>query len=321
MNTLASLLQGILNTSKTDDKSKDKIINIVIPKSGWILSKIGERTEQNCRLPGVKMKTSFQADPKADVNYYCDIQNTYFGEKTKLDIGFITHAHMNSGKWLLKFFQQRKVLKNIDGIVSMNKRYTLMCGKVGFPKEKLTTIIPGQTYDIFTLKKITIGIVSKGGALGYGQKFMEDLFLNYDLSGFKFRFLGSGWKHIIPVSKKMNIEVELLPEDNYSIYPKFYHEIDFLLIPYLWGAGPMSFQEALASGIPIISADIGFAGYEFQPDYIYPPGNTKSLYKILQQIRNPLLKRRKQVEQMTWEDYASKLVIFFKKMEKIKKTV
>src|SRR5207237_327875 len=125
-------------------------------------------------------------------------------------------------------------------------------------------------YDTFPLRKITIGIVSRGGYPGYGQEFMEELFTNYDLSGFTFRFLGNGWDDLLPIVKKKNIEVALLSDKDYSIYPKFYHEIDYLLIPGLWTAGPMSFQESLASGTPVITADVGFAGYEFQPDYMFP---------------------------------------------------
>src|SRR5258706_3804519 len=186
------------------------LVNIVIPKSGWILSKIGERTAQNCKIRGAKMKTSYKSDHNADVNYYCDVQNTYFGEKTNLDIGLMTHADLNSKKWLSQLIHKKNILKNLDGIVLMNDRYTKMFEELGFPKEKLATITPGQTYDTFPLRKITIGIVSRGGYPGYGQGFMEELFKNYDLSGFRFKFLGRGWDNISSIAKAKDIEIELL---------------------------------------------------------------------------------------------------------------
>lgn len=316
-----NLLQSVLSIKNKKEFKKGKfLVNILIPKSGWILTKIGENAAKNCKVNGVVMKTSHKTDANADVNFYCDIQNTFFGEKTKLNIGYMTHAHKNSKKWLLKLLNERNGFKNLDGIVLMNSRYRKLCEQVGFPKEKITTIIPGQTYDRFTLRKITIGIVSRGGYPGYGQNFMEELFTKYDLSGFKYRFLGKGWENILPIAKKKNIAVELLSDSDYSIYPKFYHEIDYLLIPGLWTAGPMSFQESLASGIPVISADVGFAGYEFQPDFIFPSGDTKILYKILQKIRKPMINRRKQIEGMSWENYAKQLIGFFKKMEILKKS-
>lgn len=301
---------------KSNSFQSQFLVNIVIPKSGWILSKIGERAAQNCKIPRVVMKTSFTADPHADVNYYCDIQNTYFGEKTNLDIGYITHADMNSSKWLKDLFKERKVFQNMDGIISMNERYTIMCKDIGYPKDRINTITPGQTFDTFPLRKIAIGIVSRGGYPGYGQNFMEDLFTNYDLRGFKFRFLGNGWNALVPIAKEKGIEIELLPDTDYSIYPTFYQEIDYLLIPGLWTAGPMSIQEALSTGTPVIGADVGFVNYEFQPDFTFPPGNTRQLYTILQKIRRPMLERRKQTEHMTWEKYASNLVTFFHEIER-----
>lgn len=313
-----NILKFIFQKGNRDIQQKRNYnVNIIIPKSGWILTKIGERTAKNCKMKNIRIKSSDKSNLNADVNFYCDIQNTYFGEKTKLDIGYMTHADRDSEKWLFQMFRQKRVFENLDGIVLMNERYKKMCQKVGFPKEKLITITPGQTYDTFSLKKTIIGIVSRGGYPGYGQDFMEELFSKYDLSGFKFRFLGNGWDGILPVAEAKNIEIDLLPDADYSIYPKFYHEIDYLLIPGLWTAGPMSFQESLACGIPVISADVGFASYEFQPDFIFPPDNTECLYKILQLIRRPIIKRRKQVENMSWESYAVKLVTFFKKIEKL----
>lgn len=302
---------------KLNNKPKDYnyIVNIVIPKSGWILSKIGERTAKACSIPGVTMKTSHEADPKADVNYYCDIQNTYFGQKTNLDIGMMTHADRNSQEWLNNMFRQKKVLKNLDGIVLMNERYRKMVEHTGFPKDRITTIVPGQTYDLFPLKKINIGIVSRGGYPGKGQGFMEKLFSKHKLAGFRFRFLGSGWDALLPIAKKKNIEIELLPDTDYSVYPKFYQEIDYLLIPGLWEAGPMSTQEALSTGVPIITADVGFTGFEFQTEFIFPPGDSKGLYEILQTIRKPLQKRRQQTEHMTWEKYVNDLVNYFHHIE------
>lgn len=292
-------------------------VNIVIPKSGWILSKIGERAALNCKVEGVEMTTSFDSDPNADANYYCDIQNTYFGQKTKCDVGYITHADLNSEAWLFQLIAERNGFKNLDGVVSMNKRYTDMMERIGYPKDKLATITPGQTHDTFKLKKTIIGIVSRGGYPGYGQGFMEELFMNYDLANdFKFRFLGNGWDNVVPICKAKGIEVELMGDADYSVYPKFYHEIDYLLIPGLWTAGPISAQEALASGTPIISADIGFAGYEFKMDYMFPAGNTNWLYNTLKDIRLPIINRRKQVENMTWENYAKQIVDFINKVKK-----
>jgi glycosyltransferase involved in cell wall biosynthesis len=295
-------------------------INISTVSSGWILQKIAERTanagnklNRNCSI-----SVSHSANFSSDVNIYMDIQNCYFGQKTKLDIGFFTHADMNSENWLFNLLLEKNVYQNMDGIISMNERYTEMLRKIGIPNEKLITLTPGQTFDIFPLKKIKIGIVSRGGYEGYGHYFIENLFKSKNLENFEFHFLGNGWESLLPLCNEKNITIKIQSDSDYSIYPNFYKNIDYLLIPGLWTAGPISFQEALSTGTPVISSNVGFANYEFKPDYIFEPNNVEELYSILNVIKEPIINRRKQVEKMTWEGFASDVIDFIYKIKKTK---
>lgn len=293
-------------------------INIVTVTSGWILQKIAERTAKSCNDLNTenKMKVSHTFDILSDVNFYMDIQNCYFGQKTKFDLGFFTHADMNSEQWLFDLLRQRNAYNNLDGIVSMNERYTEMLRRVGFDNSKLATITPGETKETFSLRKIKIGIVSRGGYPGYGHNFMEKLFESKDLSGFEFYFLGNGWEPLLPLCEKNNISINIAGDSDYSVYPDFYKKIDYLLIPGLWTAGPISFQESLSTGTPVISSNVGFANYEFQPDYIYEPNDIDGLYKIFTEIQEPLLKRRRQVEDMTWDKFSTEVINFIEKLKK-----
>jgi glycosyltransferase involved in cell wall biosynthesis len=291
-------------------------INIVTVSSGWILQKIAERMMSNNHKLGVHITVTHAPSNTADVNYYADLQNCYFGYKTKCDVAYVTHADMNSKDWLLNLFRSRDAFK-LSGIVSMNKRYTDMIEEIGFDKNKLTTITPGQTYDTFPLKETTIGIVSRGGYEGYGQYFMEKLLNTYHFKNFKIKILGNGWDNLRPIANANNINLELLPDSDYSIYPQFYHSIDYLLIPGLWTAGPMSMQEALSCGVPIIGSDVGFVNYEFNADYVFEPNNITQLVSILEEIIEPKINRRAQVENMTWEKYSSDVVDFITKIKLI----
>jgi len=292
-------------------------INIVTVSSGWILQKIAERIKENNKNSNVSINVNHYSTPDADINYYVDLQNCYSGQKTKCDIAYFTHAHENSEKWAYDLLNSKNAFNNLKGIVSMNKRYTDMLIKIGFPKDRLITIVPGETNNTFPLKKIKIGIVSRGGYEGYGQFFIEKLFDNYQLNNFEFYFLGNGWESgIKPIAEKRNIFVKFVPDTDYSIYPAFYKHIDFLLIPGLWTAGPMSMQEALSTGVPVIASDVGFVNYEFMADYVYPPNDCDKLYNILQTIQNPILARRQQVENMSWEKYTKDLINFFEVVNK-----
>lgn len=290
-------------------------INVVTVSSGWILQKIAERMIKYNTNQNVTLTLSHTPNYAADVNYYADLQNCYFGHKTKFDVAYFTHADENSKQWLINLFHQRRAFE-LDGIVSMNKRYTDMIEEIGYNKDKLVTITPGQTYDSFPLKKTTIGIVSKGGYAGYGQYFMEEMFKTYDFKHFKVRILGNGWDALKPIAESKNIDLELLSDSDYSIYPTFYQNIDYLLIPGLWTAGPMSMQEALSSGVPVIGANVGFVNYEFNADYVFEANDVNGLSEILNKITEPKLKRRAQVENMTWEKYSRDIIDFITTLKK-----
>jgi len=292
-------------------------INIVTVNSGWILQKISERTAQACndKIDSYTMTVSHKADPDADANYYVDLQNCYVGQKTKCDVAYFTHADLNSPIWLSNLLNNTKSFENLDGIISMNGRYTDMLKQIGWSKP-LITITPGETKDTFPLRKITIGVVSRGGHPGYGQQFMENMLLNYDFSNFKLKFLGNGWDNLKGISNFKGYDLTLIGDTDYSVYPNFYQNIDYLLIPGLWTAGPISFQEALSTGTPVISANVGFAGYELQPDYIFEPNDIQGLSSILDTIQEPYKKRRSQVEHMTWESYTKDVINFIEKIIK-----
>jgi len=289
-------------------------INIVTVTSGWILSKIAERTASYYQHDDIEFSVTHAPHPKADVNYYVCIQNCYFGYKTKCDIGYFCHVHQDNMAWLHNIYKAQKFYQ-LDGIISMNKRQTDNMLKVGYPPSKLTTIVPGETKDMFPLKKIVIGIVSRGGQPDYGPKFMEQFLSTYDCTNFKFRFLGRDWDNVYSIVNNKNIEAEFLTDADYSIYPEFYRNIDYLLVQGIATAGPMAMQEALSTGVPVIGADVGFVNYEFKPDYTFPPGNVEQLSAILDNIQAPRLARRAQVEHMTWKQYAEDVMSFIKKIK------
>jgi len=258
-------------------------INIVTVKSGWILQKISERIASNNKCEDSVIKVSHVPNPLADVNYYVDLQNCYFRKSITCDVAYFTHAHENSEVWLRNLMLERNAFQ-LDGIVSMNKRYTNMLEKIGYPKNRLKTIVPGQTYDMFPLKKIKLGIVSRGGFPGLGQEFLENFIQQYDLTHFQIKILGSGWDSIIPIANRCGVDLTINSDEDYSSYPKFYEDIDYLLIVCRWTAGPMSMQESLSCGIPIIASDVGFVGYEFNADYVYAPNDNEGLSRILNSI-------------------------------------
>jgi len=110
-------------------------------------------------------------------------------------------------------------------------------------------------------------------------------------------------------------------EETPASYQAFYEQIDYLLIPSLWEGGPMALQEALACGVPVIAADVGFV-----PDFlrewdsgapvvapgcvIFPPGNHAAMAAAVESLVRDRMDLRSRVQHLSWGAYAQKLEAF-----------
>jgi len=273
-------------------------INIVTVATGWILQKIAERINKS--HPEV---FSLSTDPRNDVhaNYYVDVQNCYVGKTQTLDVGYFTHLHENSMTHI------RPLWLTLDHIVHKCTRYHTAFKGI-YPPEKMSILYPGEIDPSFILKKPTIGIFQRGAHTGKGFFFMKEMSKVKSMQNFKFLFKGTGWEEVVTLFNDNNIDAACDIDEDYSSYPKVYKEIDYLLIPSLWEGGPMSVIEACATGIPIISADVGWVNGDFKVDYLFQPNNCTQLDTILQSIYKPLEDRRARVSHLTYKKYGTKLI-------------
>jgi hypothetical protein len=296
-------------------------LNIVTVSSGWILQKIAERMQKN--LPAhVEGHISTSPMPGYDAYYYCDIQNCYHNYKTVLPdathIGYITHAHEDSAEWLVKMFNAQGVW-DLDGIKSMNERYTIMCHDIKYAGPLFTATPPAIAAD-FPLRKTKLVIANRGGFPGYGHDFMlglpdNEMMLKLLQESYELTFVGNGWEPVVDKYEHNDIEVLHIPDSNCSYphdYAKLYHQADYLLVPILWTAGPYCAMEAKLTGLPIISSDVGLIGYEVAADYVYPPGDSLALLNILSDLSLERFDRRMDVieEVGDWKSYTAEVIGF-----------
>ncbi|MCV0373850.1 MAG: glycosyltransferase, partial [Nitrosarchaeum sp.] len=279
-----------LSSLEVNNPKLNKImkVNVVTVNSGWILQKIAERIVSSAP-DNTEFLLSHLPRDDVDVNFYVDIQNCYRGKSKVKDVGFFTHLDHDSIDHLIK----NKHWLTCDYIIHMNKKYFDKFTEY-YPKEKMSVLKSIEIFPEFTLKKLKLGIVQRGGFEGKGHDFMLRM-ANYDyMKNFEFLFCGNGWDEIISLYSSKGIKCHLI-EENYKNYPQVYDSIDYLLIPSLWEGGPMSVPEALAKGVPIISSDVGWVS-EFNVEYLFQPNDEKGLLDILQKIREPLVQRRKKIE-------------------------
>lgn len=173
----------------------------------------------------------------------------------------------------------------------------------GIDREKITVVKPGIDLDKFKIE-IRIGIAAglkRKGFFHKGEKELWKLFLKSKWENFKFIFAGKHWKEDFGKKyKATGVNVEFLDRVPYSKMPNFYNCIDYLLIPSRYESGPLVFAEALACGRPIITRKVGFT-----PEYdaiFYD--NVDELVEILRGIEENFVNRRKQVENLTWDNWA-----------------
>ena len=229
-----------------------------------------------------------------DANFYIDMQNCFTRKSSTLDIGFFTHLHENSARYIT----QQYLLA--DYIVHMCTRYYDVF-KDFYPEDRMSVLYPVEIGSNFNLKKPTIGIFQRGQYEGKGFFFMDRM-SNYDIMNrFRFLFVGSNWDKVVNLFIEKGIEVEYQTSEEYSEYPSLYEKIDYLLIPSLWEGGPFSVVEAYAMGIPIISSDVGWVGSDFKVEHIYEPNNDSQLQSVLNNIYAPIEARRQKFSDFNYE--------------------
>ena len=273
-------------------------INVITVDSGWILQKIAERVCAS--RPDV---FSISKNPKDDVsaNFYIDVQNCYHKPSNTADIGFFTHLHENSLRYLIPHWLQ------LDHIVHMCSRY-FNAFLPYYPEEKMSTIMPGEFSKNFQPRKKTIGIFQRGMYEGKGFHFLKKMAEKDILKQFKFLFVGKDWAEVVELFHKKGVEVEYQEHEVYEKYPDLYSKIDYLLIPSLWEAGPMATIEALSCGIPIIASNVGWMGLEIKPDFIFNTNNDIELELILNTILNKIKSRVDQIKELSYTKYSNKII-------------
>jgi len=266
----------------------------------------------------IEYSLSFQQKYGVDINFYVCYNMYLFwpkSQKPTLDIGYVTHIHKNDMQE-----HSRDIgidfnrIREMDYYIHQSKRSMSQFTQFGFPPEKSCNLTsPIEIHKFYPT--IVLGIFQNGGVDGKGLFFLNDLLTKYDFKNFKFLFCGKDWESSFEIMKKRRIRYEHIlysPEHYHEVQQRtLYEKIDYLFVPSLWEGGPVAPLEAMASGVPIISSDVGLIP-EFSVEYMYEAGNTDQLISIMNKIEGTIIERRKKVEHLSYVNFNRKLVEIFK---------
>jgi len=342
-------------------RSRDVVqvrICIVHPGNGWILSRIAhELANTHNRLDEKGVEQVLPADHWAEITptewltgpgpsvddppfeaiFYIDVQSCYgagFAPAFKASmpdakhIGFFTHADQDDVRSI------DPVVGTLDGIVHMAQREgARFTSQTDYPPEQMAVIHPGQVHDRFPLRPLRLGVCQRGGFPGKGDPFLFEALVGLPeaVRGCIEVFVkGTGWRESAEryASRLLPLQLRLNEGEDVADYPRFYEAIDYLLIPSLWEGGPLALQEALACGVPVIAADVGFVRDFLQVGHngdqaprhvagcrIFQTGNAMALQAVLQYEVEQRRERRRQVEHLTWANYAERLEMFIRGLQ------
>ncbi len=299
-------------------------IAVVHPDSGWVLSVISRRMceamPEVFALVAAKDFFATLTTGKLDAYdgvYYVDIQNCWnpgyyhappLGQA--VHVGMMTHLDQDSPASF------RPGWDKLDGVVHMAQRYMdVFHEQRWYRDDQMALIRPGEPCGTFPLRKIRLGVCQRGEHVGKGKAFLPEVLESLPpqvRQALALIFLGNGWL-VDGQTDYHGVQASSLPEDNPKSYLFFYNLIDYLLVPSLWEGGPLAVPEALASGLPIIAADVGWVSelcgkvidagqYHASAPRLYgfPPGNANTLGAILTELARERVSRRMAVMDMTY---------------------
>jgi glycosyltransferase involved in cell wall biosynthesis len=211
---------------------------------------------------------------------------------------FFTHLNRPLSSW--EFLTLRAVSR-CDHVMTNSREGKSKLRELGVSPDMVTTIYPGVDPE-FGPRPIRIGVIGRPYKHGRkGEHVLFDLAWKMDLGPFHFVFVGD-WDDVVEGLSVMSTKMTQCKRISHENFPSLYHEIDYLLSPGYAEGGPHSILEAKASGVPVISREVGIA--RDLGDCLFFD-TTEDLIAILQSIKKQRMPNP-ECKEWTWENWAAR---------------
>jgi len=280
------------------DKVLINVISDLTRSSDWSYNRFADALEGRIK----DVKVSKEPILGADIIHFIPYTDVVRRIKARYKIAWMGSFGCWSG-------ELEKAIESLDVSIFENKNLYKEAVNRGVEKSKLTVITPPVDLNKFR-PCVKIGIVArlkKTNVLSWpifqkGEKELLKLFRLSKWPGFKFIFIGHGWKEVCEKEYiKTGVDVEFLDERPYDLMVNFYNNINYLLMPSRFESGPTCILEALACSTSVISTKTGLA-LEF---HMMLYNNIEELVEILNNINAQSNLLRKQVEHLTYDRWAT----------------
>ena len=274
---------GFFSINKKSENAR--FVNIKVQPDAWVLEKIV------LRLGSIsEVKLSQQIDNQAKLNYFFNYFQ--FEETNTPTAAFFTHIEERSPKLTDAWWQ---TVDAVDVCVFMSEMYRQTV-KDKFPYKPCVLISPGVDFHSFRPRKLRIGVIGRAYT-ETGRKGEELLHkVVSDHPEIEWVVTGENWG-----LESFHVGDEELPN--------LYRSLDYVLITSAYEGGPMSALEALSSGVPVISPEIGWMPE--LPHIPYEVGNLDDLSKVLRSLSDPSVELRRSVLGRTWDNFIEQHDVLF----------
>ena len=256
-----------------DLREMETRVQVVLADCGWILERIGRALEE--RLPYVAVGDRISS--AAAVNYYVNYSAWRNPGPTR-DVAFFTHIEEAAPEAAQHFFE---VAHAVEYCVCMSQLYVDRLRAKGI--ERVRLIRPGVDLERFR-PRLRLGVA--GRTYPTARKGEDLLGSVAELEFVELHTTGGNWA------------VESVPHEDRE---GFYASIDYLLVPSRYEGGPMPVLEALATGTPVISSEVGFV--RELPHISFRTGDALDLRRVLCELYADRLRLRESVLDSTWDRF------------------
>lgn len=245
--------------------------------------------------PWMKFTVDQAPDWAADYNYYIPALGGFGTSIEGPAVAYYTHLNPGQKPFLLNLAEK------CEAVACMSETGAKELRDVGVTKP-IWVIPPGV--EGFRPRKRNILIVGAEQPTGRKRSWLLlDLAWRYDLSPFHFVVVGTGWEDVVTKLTNMGVSVRYEPKVEADTLRDFYLTADAFLVTASVEGGPLPLLEALASGTPVITPNIGFAPELKNVIQHHTYDNADTLYVRLHELWEPVQRRADAVKPYTIARY------------------